>query len=240
MSADDFQIRMPPNVQSVRIGEHQVVFIDDFLEDPRALFEAACASEFKPYPGVVERKGYPGMRAKMPAGYSANLTALMEPLIRLNFAVPEELPLRKSECAFSLTTVQPQMLGPLQRTPHFDSSTPHHMAVLLYLCGEEHGGTAFYRHKATGLQQIRQDSSERFLDVYYEEINAVHPKARYFDDSNEHFEFLALMPARFNRLVIYRGSLLHTAVINPGSSISDDPRTGRLTANSFYDFGVQS
>ena len=45
-----------------------------------------------------------------------------------------------------------------------------------------------------------------------------------------------MMPARFNRLVVYRGSLLHSAVVNPQLSISADPRKGRLTLNSFYDF----
>ena len=160
----------------------------------------------------------------------------MEPLIRLNFGVPEGLALRKSECAFSLTTMAPEALGPLQRTPHFDASTPHHMAVLLYLCGPEHGGTGFYRHKATGLQQVTADSREAFLDTYYAELNARPPAPRYFDDSDEHFEFLGMMPARFNRLVVYRGSLLHSAVVNPARSIDADPRTGRLTLNSFYDF----
>lgn len=239
MSRDDsspYAIRMPPDIRSVRLGEHQAVFIDNFLENPQALVEAACAAEFVPCPGSDERKGYPGVRARMPAEYSAELTALMEPLIRLNFGVPEDLPLRKSECNFSLTTTPAAELGPLQHTPHFDASTPHHMAVLLYLCGEEHGGTAFYRHQATGLQQITPDNSERFLDVYYAELNACPPAQRYFDAADEHFELLGAMPARFNRLVIYRGSLLHTAVINPALSINSDPRSGRLTANSFYDF----
>ena len=233
---EPFALRMPPDVQSVQVGGHAVVFIDDFLQDPQALVEIAGRSAFAPYPGVAERKGYPGVRAPAPAGYSAQLTALMEPLIRLNFGVPESLPLRKAECAFSLTTMPPEELGPLQRTPHFDASTPHHMAVLLYLCGPEHGGTGFYRHKATGLQQITADNREHFLDTYYAELNARHPPPRYFDDSDEHFEFLGMMPAHFNRLVVYRGSLLHSAVVNPQLSIDGDPRTGRLTLNSFYDF----
>ena len=185
---------------------------------------------------MADRKGYPGVRAIAPADYSTGLTALMEPLIRLNFGVPDELALRKAECAFSLTTMQPGELGPLQRTPHFDASTPHHMAVLLYLCNDEHGGTGFYRHKATGLQQVTAGNCERFLDVYYAELNARPPAQRYFDDSDEHFEFLGMMPARFNRLVVYRGSLLHSAIVNPARSIDANPLTGRLTLNSFYDF----
>ena len=233
---DAFALRMPPDVQSVQVGEHQVLFIDDFLEHPQALVEAAQASRFTPYPGMAERKGYPGVRASVPAGYSANLTALVEPLVRLNFGVPDHLALRKSECAFSLTTQPPAALGPLQRTPHFDASTPHHMAVLLYLCGPEHGGTGFYRHRASGLQQVTADNREAFLDGYYAELNARPPAQRYFDDSDAHFEFLGMMPARFNRLVVYRGSLLHSAIVNPALSIDGDPRTGRLTVNSFYDF----
>lgn len=234
--SDRFQLRMPPNVQSVQVGDHPVVFIDDFLEAPQALFEMACASRYEAYPGMAERKGYPGVRAQAPADYSQALVALLDPLIRLNFGVPDELPLRKSICAFSLTTAAPQSLGPLQRVPHFDASTPHHMAVLLYLCDEQHGGTGFYRHKATGLQQITAQNRERYLDEHYRELNASPPRARYFDDSDDYFDLLGIMPARFNRLVIYPGSLLHSACINPARSISADPRSGRLTVNSFFDF----
>ncbi|MEL4180240.1 DUF6445 family protein [Roseateles sp. PN1] len=235
---DAFSIRMPPDIRSVKVGDHQVVFIDNFLEDPQALLEQACQSRFEPYPGQVNKKGYPGIRAEAPAAYSANLTELLEPLIKVNFQVPEDLPLRKSICAFSLTTTQPQDMGPLQCTPHFDASTPHHMAVLLYLCGEQHGGTGFYRHKATGLQQITPETREQYLDVYYEEINRRLPAQRYFDRGDEQFSFLGMIPARFNRLVVYPGSLLHSACINPARSINSDPRTGRLTLNTFYDFGL--
>ncbi|RQO56972.1 hypothetical protein DBR47_16405 [Paucibacter sp. KBW04] len=212
--------------------------MDDFLEQPEALLEAACRSSYSPYPGVAEKKGYPGIRAEAPADYSANLTELLEPLIKLNFGVPEDLPLRKSMCAFSLTTTAASELGPLQRTPHFDASTPYHMAVLLYLCGPEHGGTGFYRHKATGLQQITAETREQYLDEYYAELNRHHPPPRYFDDGDAHFSFLGMMPARFNRLVVYPGSLLHSACINPALSLSSNPRSGRLTVNTFYDFGT--
>lgn len=234
--SDSYPIRMPPDVQSVQIGEHQLVFIDNFLERPEALLEAACRASYEPYPGLSDRKGYPGLRAEAPAAYSQNLTALMDPLIRLNFGVPESLALRKSICGFSLTTLAAQELGPLQRTPHFDASTPHHMAVLLYLCDERHGGTAFYRHRATGIQQVTAENRDRFLAAYNAEQTQRPAPARYFDHGDEHFEFLGRMPARFNRLVVYRGSLLHTAVINPALSVNADPRAGRLTLNTFYDF----
>jgi hypothetical protein len=233
---DQFSLRMPPLIQSVAIGAHQVVFIDDFLQDPAELLAVARRSEFSPYPGLDQKKGYPGLRAPVPLQYSENLTDLLDPLIKANFGVPAQLDIRKSVCAFSLTNVQPEDLGPLQRTPHFDASTPYHMAVLLYLCDESHGGTGFYRHKATGLQQITAANRDIYLDAYYREINERRPPARYFDGSDEQFTFLGMIPARFNRLVVYPGSLLHSACINPARSISGDPHKGRLTVNTFYDF----
>jgi hypothetical protein len=235
LGAEPFAIRMPPDIRSVRVGEHPVVFIDDFLEDPQALVEAAASARFEPCPGAAEQRGYPGIRAPVPAAYSERLTELLDPLIRLNFGVPEALALKKTPCAFSLTTVAPQDLGPLQRVPHFDASTPHYMAVLLYLCDAQHGGTAFYRHRATGLQQIAAADVERYGAAVYAEVDRRPPPPRYFDDSDEHFEFLGALPARFNRLVIYRGSLLHSAIVNP-RRLSADPRAGRLTVNTFYDF----
>lgn len=232
----DFLINESPDLQVVTIGKHQALIIDDFLQHPNVMLDIARQSRFENYPGYAEHKGYPGIRAQAPGDYSNSITHFLEPLIKAHFNIPESLELRKSICAFSLTTMPAAELGPLQRTPHFDASTPHHMAVLLYLCNEKHGGTGFYRHNTTGLQQITEASREHYLDVYYQEINNRLPAQRYFDDSNEHFTFLGMIPAKFNRLVIYRGSLLHTACINPSISIDSRPDSGRLTVNTFYDF----
>jgi hypothetical protein len=227
-------IRMPPDVRSVEIGGQRIVFIDDFLENPQPLVEAACASRFEP--AASAQKGYPGLRAAAPAAYTQALTDLLDPLIKANYLVPAHLDIKVGLSAFSLTTTAPDELGPLQRTPHFDASTPHYTAALLWLCDESHGGTGFYRHNATGLQRITAENRERYLDVYHEEVNRRQPAPRYFDRSDAQFTFLGMMPARFNRLVVYPGSLLHSACIHPGRSLSDDPRQGRLTVNTFYDF----
>ncbi|MBC7919374.1 MAG: hypothetical protein H7Y28_16345 [Rhodoferax sp.] len=206
------------------------------MVNPHHMLEVATRSEFTSYPNFENRKGYPGIRAEAPIDYSHNIADLLVPLIQTNFGISEDLPMRKSMCAFSLTTMPPSELGPLQRTPHFDASTPNHFAILLYLCNERHGGTGFYRHNATGLQQITESVREHYLDTYYAELNARQPAPRYFDNTDAQFTLLGLIPAKFNRMVVYRGSLLHSACINPHLSLSSDPRAGRLTVNSFYDF----
>jgi hypothetical protein len=229
-------IRMPPDVRSVEIGGQRIVFIDDFLEDPQALVDAACDSRFEPAAPPGEGKGYPGLRAPAPEAYTRALTELVEPLVKANFGVPGHLDVKVGLSAFSLTTTPPEALGSMQCTPHFDASTPHHMAALLWLCDERHGGTGFYRHNATGWQRITADNREPYLDAYHAEVNRRRPAQRYFDRSDAQFTFLGMMPARVNRLVVYPGSLLHSACIHPGRSLSADPRQGRLTVNTFYDF----
>lgn len=231
-----YAIRMPCDIRSVAVGDHSVVFIDDFLQDPHAVVEAAAAATFAPASAPGGKTGYPGLRAPAPADYMQAITALLDPLIKVNFGVPQALPVKMGLSAFSLTTTAPEALGPWQRLPHFDASTPHHMAAVLYLCGPEHGGTGFYRHNATGLQRITPDHRERYLDACHAELQRGLPPARYFDRSDERYTFLGMMPARFNRLAVYPGSLLHSACIDPRHSLSADPRRGRLTVNTFYDF----
>lgn len=45
-----------------------------------------------------------------------------------------------------------------------------------------------------------------------------------------------MVQAEFNRMVIYKGSMLHAPYIDTAVSIDPNPKTGRLTVNTFYDF----
>lgn len=235
-SEDNYSPNENLKIETINIEDHKVLVIDNFLKHPQIMVNEAMHSQFSMYPGYEEKKGYPGIRAIAPRKYSYNITTYLEPIIKNEFDVPAHLDIRKSICAFSLMTIKPEELGPLQRTPHFDASTPNHIAVLLYLCDEKHGGTAFYRHNATGLNQITPDTREKYLDIYYDEINLRRPKPSYYNDSSELFTKIGMVNAKFNRLVIYRGSLLHAPYIDPAISISNNPRNGRLTVNTFYDF----
>lgn len=218
------------------LNGNTVLCIDDFLATPQALIEFAGSTDFEPYPGMRERKGYPGVRAAAPEDYSLSLIDFAEPLIRQLFEVPANRAIRKSMCAMSLLTVPAELLGPLQRTPHFDSSTPYHIAALLYLCGPEHGGTAFYRHNATNFDRITPDTVDHYLDTYYQEINHKKPEQTFFRNDNCFFTQTGFIEAKFNRLVLYKGSLLHSAVVNPQRSVDPNPTSGRLTVNTFFDF----
>jgi hypothetical protein len=61
------------------------------------------------------------------------------------------------------------------------------------------------------------------------------PPAGFVNASTPLFEQLASYDAVFNRALVYRGTSLHSGSI-PADFVPDsDPRTGRLTLNTFLD-----
>lgn len=215
----------------------KVIVIDNLLQNPEHLIEFAAQHSFEPYPGHTPGKGYPGVRLVPPNTYSQTIVDFIKPIINKEFGIADNIELRKSECAISLMTTQPEQLGPIQCVPHFDTSNVNQFAVLLYLCDKTHGGTAFYRHNATGLEFISAANSERYLDIFFAELNAKKPVQGYFTDSDERFTKIGFLPAALNRMVIYRSCVIHSPyLLNPAHSINPNPRTGRLTVNTFVAF----
>jgi|GEM_PF-47992 len=225
-------------IQSVTVGDEQqkIIIVDDVLQNPHALVDFAINKhEFEHYKGHCNF--YPGIRVPAPAEYSTALMQVIRPILLNEYAdISAEWELNKAECSLSLITVKPENLRKVQATPHFDSANTYQFAILVYLCDESHGGTAFYRHNATQYETITHNNRKTFEDNYFKEIELTPIKKQYFTDSNERFTKIGLVDAKFNRMIIYRSCLLHSPHINPDQSVDADPRTGRLTVNSFFAF----
>ena len=59
------------------------------------------------------------------------------------------------------------------------------------------------------------------------------PPAQYVNGDTPLFERSARYEAAFDRAIVYPGASLHSGDIPPGFVPDADPRTGRLTVNSF-------
>lgn len=225
-------------MQVLEIGEEQnkVIVIDDFLECPETLVAFAKSAHFTSYPIAAEKKGYPGVRSAAPASYGELVRERVDPILRSEFGVAPSAQLNTYQEALNLISVKEEDLGPLQRIPHFDASDPNFFAVLLYLCGDEHGGTGFYRHNSTSYEVITPERCDHYLDSCYEELNSKLWPKKYCLDEHDLFTRVGFVPAKFNRLVIYRGGVLHSANIHSDQSISHCPVSGRLTANIFIGY----
>ncbi|MEI9904313.1 MAG: DUF6445 family protein [Asticcacaulis sp.] len=174
---------------------------------------------------------YPGLNAELSPHVASGIVMPLQTLIRDTFAIDFK------DAAFSgyygLVTAAPSDLSRRQAIPHYDvTERPRALAVLLYLCDSDMGGTGFYRHRATGFETIGPARAAPYLAAVERELAAHSGQQAYFDGSDDDFDRIGKVEAEYNRLIIYDGSLLHSALVAP-ERLSADPRKGRLTANIF-------
>jgi Family of unknown function (DUF6445) len=132
-----------------RIGREgqPIVIVDGFHPAPDGLMAQARAARFGP-----GRAQYPGLRAPLPADYLVPVRELIATLFGQVFDCPRSA--RILDQSFSMVTTPPDRLTAEQRLPHVDSVVPGRLAMVHYLGGMELGGTAFFRHRATGFETI--------------------------------------------------------------------------------------
>lgn len=205
-----------------------VIVVEDVWGEPQSLVEAAARkTDYS-----VRSLYYPGVRSSTPPEYARAITDQLRDFIISTLGLSGELAITDS--TFSLVSTPAEKLVAFQRVPHFDSTDPNRVALLHYLCGPEFGGTSFYRHRSSGIEGVTEENRERYTRaVNAEAKSAGMPAARFIDEETPLFERIARYDCAFNRALIYRGQYLHS-VNTPRSFVpSADPRSGRLTANTF-------
>jgi len=154
------------------------------------------------------------VRKLAPALYAHDCADIFGRVLRDGFAMPAGAVATVVFSALSITTTDPSQLRVVQRVPHFDSSAANELAVVHYLCGPEHGGTSFYRHRKTHFESINSDRLKLYADTLKEEVITQHPPpAKYIDGNTPLFERIGSFEARFNRALIYPSNVLHSGDI---------------------------
>ncbi len=213
---------------STAIGAERspILCIDDFFANPELLVECAAQAHY-----IDVGPLYPGVRAPAPAEYVQMLLKAVGPEVERVFGTPPEEDLEL--CAFSMVTAPASALRHAQRIPHFDGPEPRRFAFLHYLCAPHFGGTSFYRHRSTGFESVTPERLMIYRSAVERELRASQPAAAYMNGDTEVFEQVHSVAAAYNRLVIYRGNLLHSGDIPAALPLIEDPRQGRLTINGF-------
>lgn len=216
-------------VAKTQLGEEgePLLLIDNAMADPQRLVDEASHAAFAPAFGPTG--GYPGLRAPAPLDYVEVVARTLFPQIVDAFDLPP-VKLARAECNFSVVTQPQESLASSQREPHVDTTDPLQFAILHYLCGSEHGGTGFYRHRATGFETL---TPERLAAYRAARASEAPPPPGYPTRENDAFEHIGGIDAAFDRIAVYRSRLLHSGLIADPIRLSSDPRTGRLTANIF-------
>ena len=215
------------NVERKGREAEPVVTIDQFAADPEALVNAAAGARFS-----AEAAHYPGIRADVGVAMSQAMLAALRPVFADVFAMPTAPSMLG--CFFSIVTTPAATLTPLQRLPHYDGVEAERLALILYLCAPEHGGTSFYRHKATEFETVSQERFAAYRAALAADVQTHGlPPPGYINGDTPLFERIGGSPATFNRAVLYRGRNLHSGDIAPDFRFDPSPRNGRLTLNAF-------
>jgi len=232
----DFEVKGLPwwrlNFKVIGSEKQPLLIIDNFFPTPSFLQEEAEAAQFAkiaPY--------YPGERAVVQTPYlNILMQGLTDPIVKLfDYSGGAKV----EECFYSKLTTAPEALNMVQRLPHIDGGHDDKVAILHYLCGPEFGGTAFYKQNATGFETVSNDRFQAYKDAIYKEHDALGPPdAAYFNESDNRFEKIAEVEAKYNRAIVYFGRNLHAVL--PGKTDFKraketplDISKTRLTVNTF-------
>lgn len=207
-----------------------LLIIDRLVADPERLVRRAALRPFD-----TPSRFFPGPRTAAPAMYGAFLETVLGPLLPEHFGMRAGR-FKFSMCHYSLVATPPAQLGFLQRIPHIDSVGREGLATVHYLFRGPWGGTAFYRHRASGYESIDEGRRE----AYFRQLEAQStgpdaPAPGYINGSTALFEQTASAEAVFNRMLVYRRNQLHSACIDDHHVPPPDPVAGRLSINTFFD-----
>jgi hypothetical protein len=193
-----------------------LLIVDDFIDNATGLREAAL------------RLTYPEQQGAFPGRNSLeriNIGGLAEEASRLvNEPLVPISPL-ESHAKCRLTLARDKGRAKV----HIDQS---HWSGILYLSRPEdsRGGTDFFRHIRTGTDQAPVEPPELAAHGYasFDEMHRDIIEQDSLDDSK--WERTMNVPMRFNRLVLLRPWLWHTA----GPGFGDRPENGRLVYLMFF------
>jgi hypothetical protein len=190
--------------------------IDEFLDNAEALRAHALSLEYPPLEGQ-----FPGRNSLQ----RVNIDGLSDAVSRV---VGERLvaaPPPQSHAKFRLTLAADKGRGRV----HVDES---HWSGILYLSRPEdcRGGTEFFRHKATGLDRFPFTIEEQAAHGFASAADAHAALIERDGTDDSAWESLMTVPMKFNRLILLRPWLFHTA----GPGFGDRPENARLVYLMFF------
>ncbi len=212
---------------------HTCLVIDDALADPQRWVD--WASEHRDAFADSPHNAFPGPELPLPDPVVERIATFFA--VHARGALGGRRTLR-SLARLSLTTRKPEELQPRQWMCHVDNAglEPDRciLAGVLYLFQRaELGGTAFYapNRPIAEIAAMKQAA----MSLPPAEFAATYGIAPgYMTASNAWFRRLRGIPARWNRLIFYPGTVLHSADIAHPELLDPDPRKGRLTINTFF------
>lgn len=223
-----FALNERAEAKLTRIGQRAIAVarIDDVLCHAESVADLGFAQSYS-----GDRTNlYPGLRAAMPESFSSALRSWLPPILQRNGMLEDGQVIQRDSSYFSVVTTPCRDLLPIQRIPHYDSTDPKLLAIVIYLCDTPFGGTSFYRHRRTGYEEITEANRENYQIALDHDMRLHGPPPReYMNGSNRLFETIFSNELRFNSAIVYPGRVLHAGNIERHFDAPQDKSGWRLT-----------
>ncbi len=193
-----------------------LIIVDDFMDDPRALRKAALGLTYQ-----NQTAAFPGRNSAQ----RINVTGLDQQVSRLvgEPVKGQPAPQAHAKCRISLAKDKGRA------KVHVD---PAHWSGILYLSRPEDccGGTEFFRHLPTGTDRAPYHDKEASSYGYPTAKEMVRGIMGADSSDDTKWEMTMRVPMRYNRLILLRPWLWHTA----GESFGNTLENGRLVYLMFF------
>ena len=231
-----FAFNQTADVESVHVGRRgiKVTLIDNVLLDPLRVASLGFAQSYT----ADSSNLYPGLRAAMPESFSTAFRAWLTPLLQRQGVLGADQAIHRDTSLFSFVSTASKDLLPIQCIPHFDSTDPKLFAAVIYLCDTRFGGTAFYRHRRTGYEEITPENVHNYQVALNSDMRAHGaPAKEYMNGDTALFETLFSSELKFNRAIVYPGRTLHAAKIASPFDSPKEKNDWRLTITALLHSG---
>ena len=217
---------------NIGADQQELVKVDSYIQGAEALRQDAITQNNF----AVADSYYPGVRMAISDAYIVELVRNFQAVIG-DFFKLDIRTIKSAASRYSIVTCQPEDLKPMQRIPHFDAPSKESLAVIHYLCDAPDSGTAFYHHGETGYDYIDKGRLGKYEQSIVKRFqDPMRQPSGYICGGTEDYSEIASFGAAYNRLLMYRGSSLHSGIIRPNYNFDPSPETGRLTITSFIEF----
>lgn len=222
-----------PVVQRIALGDTAVCVVDDALQEPARW--AAMAAQHAGGFVAAPQNAYPGIELPMPDAIALQCMRWFDAHLARHFGLAGT---EHGHAKLAIATLPEAQLQPFQTIPHIDRmpGPPGQavMASVLYLFDDATlGGTRFFRPRVPPSQLATLFEDAARLDATPFGDRHGLPRA-YPDGATAWFEPVLTIPPRWNRLVVYPGTIFHCSHVPDPARLSADPASGRLTLNGFY------
>jgi len=197
-----------------------ILILDNFLPDPDAFRDIAARMEFK---YLNKKTNFPGRNSTQRLNIP-DIDVSIENILQESLTPMTGL----SHGKFRLTLATDEGLAKV----HLDNSQ---WSGILYLTPDEYssGGTEFFRHKPTGLDSALLSLANMKAQKWNSSQianDAINNIVKSDSNNPEKWEHLMTVPMKYNRLLLMRPWLWHTA----GPAFGKNFETGRLVFLLFY------